>query len=49
MWLVLRKCFAIGQSDDCAVSNVNPYEGYSIPDEQERIDNLVDQTGSLLE
>ena len=38
-----------GQSDDCAVSSLNPYEGYSIPDEQERIDNLVDQTSSLLE
>tara|TARA_B100001142_G_scaffold1623_1_gene1675 strand:+ start:806 stop:3964 length:3159 start_codon:yes stop_codon:yes gene_type:complete len=38
-----------GQSDDCAVSSLNPYKGYSIPDEQERIDNLVDQTSSLLE
>ena len=38
-----------GQTQDCAVSSLNPYEGYSIPDEQERIDNLVDQTSSLLE
>ena len=38
-----------GQNDECAASSTNPNEGYSIPDEQERIDNLVDQTGSLLE
>ena len=38
-----------GQSDDCSVSSLNPYEGYSIPNDQERIDNLVDQTSSLLE
>ena len=38
-----------GQTQDCAVSSLNPYEGYSIPDEQESIDNLVDQTSSLLE
>ena len=38
-----------GQTQECAVSSQNPYEGYSIPDEQERIDNLVDQTSSLLE
>jgi predicted RND superfamily exporter protein len=38
-----------GQNEDCSVSSLNPYEGYSIPDEQQRIDNLVDQTGSLLE
>ncbi|MDB4602606.1 MMPL family transporter [Euryarchaeota archaeon] len=38
-----------GQNDECTASSTNPNEGYSIPDEQERIDNLVDQTGSLLE
>tara|TARA_B100000214_G_scaffold132271_1_gene94090 strand:+ start:13148 stop:16552 length:3405 start_codon:yes stop_codon:yes gene_type:complete len=37
-----------GQSQDCALAQLNPYRGYSIPDDQERIDNLVDQTESLL-
>ena len=38
-----------GQNQDCVVSSLNSFEGYSIPDEQDRIDNLVDQTSSLLE
>ena len=38
-----------GPNDNCAVSNSNPNEGYSIPGDQERVDNLVDQTGSLME
>jgi len=37
-----------GQSQECALAQTNPYRGYSIPDDQERIDNLVDQTESLL-
>ena len=38
-----------GPNDNCAVSNSNPNEGYSIPGDQERVDNLVDQAGSLME
>ena len=38
-----------GPSDNCAISNSNPNEGYSIPDVQERVDTLVDQAGSLIE
>ena len=38
-----------GPSDNCAISNSNPNEGYSIPDDQERVDTLVDQAGSLIE
>jgi predicted RND superfamily exporter protein len=37
-----------GQQDECALAQLNPYEGYSIPDDQNRVDNLVDQTNSLL-
>ena len=38
-----------GPNDNCAISNSNPNEGYSIPSDQERVDNLVDQAGSLME
>ncbi|MBU89517.1 MAG: hypothetical protein CMA57_03910 [Euryarchaeota archaeon] len=38
-----------GPSDNCAISSSNPNEGYSIPDDQERVDTLVDQAGSLIE
>ena len=38
-----------GPNDNCAISSSNPNEGYSIPDDQQRIDNLVDQSGSLME
>ena len=38
-----------GPNDNCAISNSNPNEGYSIPGDQERVDNLVDQAGSLME
>ena len=38
-----------GPNDNCAVSNSNPNEGYSIPGDQERVDNLVNQAGSLME
>ena len=38
-----------GPTDNCAISNSNPNEGYSIPSDQERVDNLVDQAGSLME
>ncbi|PDH23897.1 MAG: hypothetical protein CND29_03345 [Marine Group II euryarchaeote MED-G36] len=37
-----------GQNDNCVASQLNPFEGYSIPDDQERVDNLVSQTESLL-
>tara|TARA_B100001778_G_scaffold291368_1_gene261349 strand:- start:1992 stop:5054 length:3063 start_codon:yes stop_codon:yes gene_type:complete len=38
-----------GPNDNCAISSSNPNEGYSIPSDQERVDNLVDQAGSLME
>jgi predicted RND superfamily exporter protein len=38
-----------GPSDNCAISSSNPNEGYSIPEDQERVDTLVDQAGSLIE
>jgi len=37
-----------GQRDACAAAQLNPFHGYSIPDDQDRVDNLVDQTESLL-
>ena len=37
-----------GQQDECALAQLNPYKGYSIPDDQNRVDNMVDQTSSLL-
>ena len=37
-----------GQLEECSAAQINPYHGYSIPDDQDRVDNLVDQTESLL-
>lgn len=37
-----------GQREECTAAQLNPYHGYSIPDDQDRVDNLVDQTESLL-
>ncbi|DAC33411.1 MAG: MMPL family transporter [Candidatus Thalassarchaeaceae archaeon] len=37
-----------GTRDECNAAQLNPYEGYSIPDDQDRVDNLVSQTEALL-
>ncbi len=37
-----------GQRENCAFSQLNPFYGYSIPDDQDTLDNLVSQTESLL-
>lgn len=40
-----------GNQNDCTVSSLNPFEGYSIPqgdDAQERIDRYVENSGELL-
>ena len=37
-----------GQREECTAAQFNPYNGYSIPDDQDRVDNLVDQAEGLL-
>ena len=37
-----------GQRDGCSIAQLNPFYGYSIPDNQDNLDNLVSQTESLL-
>ena len=37
-----------GQRDGCSIAQLNPFYGYSIPDRQDNLDNLVSQTESLL-
>ncbi len=38
----------ISDGQNCAVAGLNPYYGYEIPDEQERIDQFVENAGSLM-
>ena len=33
-----------GQRDGCSIAQLNPFYGYSIPDNQDNLDNLVSQT-----
>lgn len=37
-----------GQRENCALAQLNPFHGYSIPNNQVNLDNLVSQTESLL-
>jgi len=47
-----RHAIPLFQQDSCPISSQNPYEGYSIPEgpnAQDRVDNLVDNAGSLMD
>ena len=39
----------VSDGQNCAIAGLNPYYGYEIPDEQQRIDQLVENAGSLME
>ena len=39
----------ISDGENCAIAGSNPYYGYEIPDEQDRIDQYVENAGSLME
>ncbi|MBK70350.1 MAG: hypothetical protein CMB53_03010 [Euryarchaeota archaeon] len=43
--------YGLPTSDDesCTIASLNPYYGYEIPDEQDRVDEFVDNAGSLIE
>ena len=38
----------VSSREECSLAELNPYRGYSIPDDQDRVNNLVEQTESLL-
>ena len=39
----------VSDGQNCAIAGLNPYYGYEIPDEQERVDQFVENAGSLME
>tara|TARA_Y100001970_G_scaffold215544_1_gene263699 strand:- start:66 stop:3284 length:3219 start_codon:yes stop_codon:yes gene_type:complete len=43
--------YGLPTSDDesCTIASLNPYYGYEIPDEQDRVDEFVENAGSLIE
>mgnify|MGYP001806875325 FL=1 len=43
--------YGLPTSDDesCTIASLNPYYGYEIPDEQDRIDEFIENAGSLVE